>query len=81
MRMKFGDYRQFELDRTSWADGPAEDPFVSRNELRAIISRMRGEIPKRCERFAAGMSRHRRLAARARIEGAPFALAGLARAP
>ena len=28
MRMKFGDYRQFELDRTSWADGPAEDAVL-----------------------------------------------------
>ena len=43
MRMKFGDYRQFEQDRDASTRVPEEDAEKARNELRAIVGRMRGE--------------------------------------
>jgi DNA helicase HerA-like ATPase len=44
MRMKFGDYREFEANRVRHPDRESEDGAKARNELRAIVSRMRGEI-------------------------------------
>jgi DNA helicase HerA-like ATPase len=43
MRMKFGDYRRFEQDRVASAAAPEEDAEKARNDLRAIVGRMRGE--------------------------------------
>jgi hypothetical protein len=43
MRMKFGDYRQFEQDGDASARAPEEDAEKARNDLRAIVGRMRGE--------------------------------------
>ncbi len=43
MRMKFADYRQFEVDREASARAPEEDVEKARNDLRSIIGRMRGE--------------------------------------
>lgn len=43
MRMKFGDYRVFEAERSGWADGPEEDQGAAREDLRRIVSRLRGE--------------------------------------
>src|SRR5271163_3164433 len=43
MRMKFGDYRQFELEREASMRAPEEDADKSRIGLRSIIGRMRGE--------------------------------------
>ena len=43
MRMKFGDYRVFEAERTGWAAGPEEDQGAAREDLRNIIARMRGD--------------------------------------
>ncbi len=43
MRMKFGDYREFEASRASWSEGPAEDAAQARVELRTIVARLRGE--------------------------------------
>ena len=44
MRMKFGDYRQFELSRPASEAGP-EDAAAAAQVLRAIVARMRGESP------------------------------------
>ncbi len=43
MRMKFGDYRDFEAERAQWQDRPHEDLAQSRAELKQIVSRLRGE--------------------------------------
>jgi uncharacterized protein len=43
MRMKFADYRQFEVERVASARAPEEDVEKARNDLRSIIGRMRGE--------------------------------------
>jgi uncharacterized protein len=43
MRMKFGDYRQFEQDRTASVDASTEDVQKAQNQLRGILGRMRGE--------------------------------------
>jgi hypothetical protein len=44
MRMKFRDYRQFEMSRHPPEAGP-EDVAAAASSLRAIVARMRGEIP------------------------------------
>jgi uncharacterized protein len=43
MRMKFGDYRQFEKDRQASAQPSNEDVQKAHADLRAIVGRMRGE--------------------------------------
>jgi DNA helicase HerA-like ATPase len=43
MRMKFGDYRQFEVERGELAPAEREDPQMARLEVRNVVSRMRGE--------------------------------------
>jgi uncharacterized protein len=43
MRMKFGDYRRFEGERSASAKAPKEDVEKARNDLRAIVGKMRGE--------------------------------------
>jgi len=43
MRMKFGDYRQFEEERATFDDAPPDDAQMARIEVRAIVGRMRGE--------------------------------------
>ena len=43
MRMKFGDYRAFEVERTGWAEAPDEDQVAAREDLRNIIGRLRGD--------------------------------------
>ena len=42
MRMKFGDYRQFETSRVG-PDAAPEDVLAASLNLRAIVARMRGE--------------------------------------
>ena len=42
MRMKFGDYRQFERSQAA-PDAGAEDAAAAASSLRAIVARMRGE--------------------------------------
>jgi uncharacterized protein len=44
MRMKFGDYREFERDRDNWAVRGNEDIVQARTELKLVISRLRGEF-------------------------------------
>ena len=44
MRMKFGDYRQFEKEREATDKPPAEDAHEARAALRAIVGKMRGEF-------------------------------------
>ena len=44
MRMKFGDYRQFESALLEPGAGP-EDAAAAAQSLRAIVARMRGESP------------------------------------
>jgi hypothetical protein len=43
MRMKFADYRKFETDRAASRPVSDEDERKARHELRALVSRMRGE--------------------------------------
>jgi uncharacterized protein len=43
MRMKFGDYRRFEGERSASAKAPKEDVEKARSDLRAIVGKMRGE--------------------------------------
>jgi DNA helicase HerA-like ATPase len=43
MRMKFGDYRQFEIERAASRPVYREDENKARFELRALVARMRGE--------------------------------------
>ena len=45
MRMKFGDYREFETERSQWRERPREDTIQARAELRMIVARLRNEIP------------------------------------
>ena len=45
MRMKFGDYREFETKRSQWRERPREDTIQARAELRMIVARLRNEIP------------------------------------
>jgi hypothetical protein len=44
MRMKFADYRQFEMDRAASAEDSLEDATKARADLRAIVRRMRGDF-------------------------------------
>jgi DNA helicase HerA-like ATPase len=43
MRMKFGDYRQFETHRQASAESQKENVQKAHADLRAIVGRMRGE--------------------------------------
>ncbi len=43
MRMKFGDYREFEKERATWSSKSQEDAVQARTELKMVISRLRGE--------------------------------------
>ncbi len=45
MRMKFGDYRQFEFERAGWTDAHQDDLQAARAQLRVIVARLRGETP------------------------------------
>ena len=45
MRMKFGDYREFEAERALWSEGPCEDLIQARAALKTIVARLRNEIP------------------------------------
>ena len=45
MRMKFGDYREFEADRANWGERAREDTIQARAELKMVVAKMRGEYP------------------------------------
>lgn len=44
MRMKFGDYRDFERDRALWPGRPLEDTVQARALLKLVIARLRDEV-------------------------------------
>jgi hypothetical protein len=44
MRMKFADYREFESTRNRPESQDREDPVKARNEVRTVVSRLRGEF-------------------------------------